>query len=160
MFLIFSAALTGSLSAQCPEAVNGMALFDLRGKPAKLPCSSHKVLIINLWATWCAPCRVEIPILGELYRELKPRGVEVVGISLDSMKPESLEPMVASLKIPYPVYIGSAEEILSKMAVMAVPATFIINSRGKIYRTLIGYHSKDELLAPIKELLDNEQEKN
>ena len=76
--------LSGALQAKCPDTVDGLTLLDLNGKPAKLSCASHKLLILNFWTTWCAPCRVEIPHLVEIYQEYKSLGVEIVGISLDT----------------------------------------------------------------------------
>jgi thiol-disulfide isomerase/thioredoxin len=158
--LVFFPLLLGGLEARCPEVVEGFTLFDLSGSPAKVSCSTHKVLIINFWASWCVPCRVEIPQLIELYQEFKSRGVEVIGVSLDSMRPQSLRPFVRSLNITYPVYLGRAEDLLSRMAVMAIPSTLVIDSKGKVYRKLVGYHSKDEMLAVIRELLKKEQGKS
>jgi thioredoxin-related protein len=76
------------------------------------------------------------------------------------MRPQSLRPFVRSLNITYPVYLGRAENLLSRMAVMAIPSTFVIDSKGKVYRKLVGYHSKDEMLAVIRELLKKEQGKS
>jgi thiol-disulfide isomerase/thioredoxin len=139
--------------AKCPKAFNGFTFYDLKGMPAKISCSQYKVLIVNFWATWCAPCMAEIPLLNDISMELKSQGVEVVGVSLDTMKPQRLSEFVKSLKISYPVFLGNALELRSNLSVIAVPAIFIINRDGEIFRTLVGYHSKDEILAVIKNIL-------
>ncbi len=153
LILLFIVLVSGNTEAECTEAFAGFTLYDMKGKIAKIPCSSHKVLLVNFWATWCAPCMAEIPQINELYIQFKGQGVEVVGISLDSIKPQKLDSFVKSLNLTYPVYLGKAQEMQSKLAIIAVPATLIIDSSGNIYRKLIGYHSKNEILAVITELL-------
>jgi thiol-disulfide isomerase/thioredoxin len=143
-FVLFSFINT-PLYSKCPEVLKNISLTDMNGQPAKLRCTSHRVLVVNLWATWCSPCRVEIPHLVELYRELKSQGIEIIGISLDSVNSPSVLNFVKSQKIKYPVYIGNADDIFNKMSVNAVPATFIIDSKGRINNKLVGLYTKDEL---------------
>ncbi len=146
--------------AECPKVVTGFSLLDLQGKKASISCADHKVLIINFWATWCGPCRIEIPQLNDLHRDYHAQGVKVIGISLDSMRPEWLQPYVKALKIAYPVYLGKAEELQSKLSIVGIPATLVIDAKGAIRRQLVGYHSKDVILKVIREILDAEQKKS
>lgn len=149
----------GDVAAQCPEIFNGFPLLDMSSRAVKLSCDAHKVLIVNFWATWCAPCKVEIPHLNEIYQEFESQGVKVVGISLDSMKPKKLDAIIKSFKIKYPVYMSDANEVLSKLSIIGIPATFVFDSDGKVYRKIVGYHSKEELLVVIKEVLNQHKKR-
>ena len=145
IFFILFSFISTPLYAECPEVLKDISLTDLSGQPAKLECGSHRVLIVNLWATWCSPCRVEIPYFVELYREFKPQGIEIIGISLDSLNSSGVSSFVRSEKIKYPVYIGNTDDIFNKLKVNAVPVTFIIDSKGRTNHKLVGMYTKDEL---------------
>jgi thiol-disulfide isomerase/thioredoxin len=142
--------------AKCPSVIDEISLFDLSGRPAKLSCSSYKVLVLNLWATWCTPCRIEIPHFIELYSEFKSRGVEIVGISLDPVKSQGVRNFVQSYKINYPVYTAVADEVFDKIGVRAVPVTLIIDGNGRIYKKLVGLYAKDEMRAFIMKILNKQ----
>jgi len=148
----------GRAEGGCPKMFEGMSLVDLSGKPATLRCDSQKVLIINLWATWCAPCRLEIMYLIDLYRDYKSQGLEIVGVSLDSMRSQSLKPFVDEMKINYPVYLGKTDQWNSKAGVAVIPATFIIDGKGALVKTLVGFHTKDELMPFIRKFIQREQD--
>jgi thiol-disulfide isomerase/thioredoxin len=138
----------------CSELFRDVPFTDLEGRPAQLPCQGHKVLVVNFWATWCVPCKIEVPHLTRIAQEYKDRGVNVVGIALDSIAPKELQPAVASFGITYPVMAGKAEQILQRAGIDGIPATLIITADGSVYRRLVGYHTMEELLAPVTELLN------
>jgi thiol-disulfide isomerase/thioredoxin len=139
--------------AKCPEIIEGFKLRDLKGNSATLSCKSYEVIIINFWATWCPPCRAEIPELRQIYKEYKSRGVEIAGIALQVITPKEIRSFVKSNKINYPIFLGEAKDLNAQNSIISIPVTFIIDNQGKTYRKLIGYHTKDELEQMIKELL-------
>jgi len=142
----------------CLELFWDVPFLDLEGRPARLPCEGHQVLVVNFWATWCGPCKLEIPQLAQIAQEYGPRGVRLVGICLDAATPENLQPAVKALGINYPVLVGGAEKVLGRTGIDAIPATLIIAADGTVYRRLDGYHTREELLAPITELLNKIKE--
>jgi thiol-disulfide isomerase/thioredoxin len=152
---------SGSPSATvglCAELFGDVPFTDLEGREARLPCGDHQVLVVNFWATWCNPCKLEVPHLIEIANEYQRQGVRVIGISLDAAITNNLKSAVAALKITYPVLVGGAEKIFDRTGIDGIPATLIIAVDGKVYRTLVGYHTKEEMLAPITELLKKPKE--
>ena len=142
----------------CSDLFRDVPFTDLEGREARLPCQGHKVLVVNFWATWCGPCKIEAPHLAQIAREYKDRGVVVVGVSFDVATPKSLQPAVTALGISYPVLVGGAEQVLERTGIDGIPATLIISADGTVYRKLVGYHTREELLAPITELLNKIKE--
>jgi thiol-disulfide isomerase/thioredoxin len=142
----------------CSELFKDVPFTDLEGRQAQMPCQGHRVLVVNFWASWCGPCKIEVPHLVEIAREYKDRGVVVVGVSFDLAASKSLQPAVKALGISYPVLVGGAEQVLERTGIDGIPATLIIAADGTVYRTLVGYHSKEEMLAPIMELLNKKKD--
>ncbi len=142
----------------CAELFSDVPFTDLEGREARLPCQGHQVLVVNFWATWCGPCKLEMPHLIEIANEYQRQGVRVIGISLDAAIPTTIKSAVAAFGITYPVLVGGAEKIFSRTGIDGIPATLIIGADGKVCRTLVGYHTKEEMLAPITELLKETRE--
>ena len=94
-----------------------------------------KVILINFWATWCGPCRMEIPEFNELYRSYNSQGFEILGVSVSDSKKQLLN-FVKAFKVEYPLLYGTSTEINKVMkeygGVYAVPSSFLINKKGKI----------------------------
>lgn len=117
-----------------PDALWSLLLPDLHGKPRALSTWRGKVLVLNFWATWCAPCREEIPDLIALRTRYFPHNVEVVGIAIDGATPVAR--FVDELRMPYPVLIGEgAAQELSRVLgnpTGALPYTVVIDPAGRI----------------------------
>lgn len=126
-----SAAVSVMLATEIP---------DLEGKLQSLQQWRGKVVVINFWATWCAPCREEIPILIRLQDKYRDRGLQFVGIAID--QPDKVRPYAAELGMNFPVLIGGvgAIDLTRKLGNRAgvLPFTVIITRDGKIARTEIG----------------------
>ncbi len=163
--LLICCALAGcaepqlTVSGSCTELFEGALFKDLDGREARLPCPASTVMVVNFWASWCGPCKLEVPHLNEIAKQFAGKGVKVVGISLDAALPAAQRSTVAALGIAYPVLTGSAEKIFQRTGIDGIPATLIIAPDGKIDKILVGYHSKEELLAPVRELLKRKKEK-
>jgi len=143
----------GTVGARCPEMVKNCTLSDLQGKPAVLPCKKEKVLVVNVWATWCGACRLEIVQLTQLHQEFKNSNVDIVGITLDQAEPKTLVPLIKSFNIPYPVYLGKSDQVLASLSVFALPTTVIFDGNGNQYKKLIGYHDKEKIRSIVNEIL-------
>ena len=131
-----------------------LTLKDLDGNDVRLSAYRGKILLINYWATWCIPCRVEMPALNDLYSRYQSRGVEVLGIAVDEPVPV-LRPFVRALQVKYQVVVGrerhDALEAFGELA--GVPATIVVNRDGTICQRHVGFTRKATFEEAIKGLL-------
>ena len=141
-----------TIPGSCADLFAGAKFTDPEGREARIACQGYKVLVVNFWAPWCGPCKIEIPHLVEISQQYAEKGVRVAGISLDDTA-VYLKEAVAKYKMSYTVLAGGAEEVFARTGLTGIPATLIFSEDGKVYRVLVGYHSKEEMLVPIRELL-------
>ena len=128
-------------------------LKDLSQKKVKLTDFKGKVVILNFFATWCPPCRAEIPELIKLYRLNKEKGLVVLGISLDmDLPPQGLTTFVKDLKITYPVLMGTTD-LAEKYQVNGVPTTILINREGKAHTRYDGLVPSSRFEKDLSNLL-------
>jgi len=121
-------ALAPAFSAQDLDG-KAVALADLRGK----------VVVLNEWATWCEPCRGEIPQLEALYREFAPQGLVMVGVSVDAFGTASdVRDFAREHDMTYPIWLDPDKHFAAKFVTVGVPETFVIDRAGKIRRRQIG----------------------
>jgi thiol-disulfide isomerase/thioredoxin len=132
-----------------------LVLPDPGGQPQRLDQWRGKVLVVNFWATWCAPCREEIPVLIDAQTRLAQRGVQVVGIAIDQA--EKAGGFAAEMGINYPVLIGELETMdVARAAgndLGGLPFTIVVDRNGRIARTELGGVTKGELEAILEPLL-------
>jgi thiol-disulfide isomerase/thioredoxin len=112
-----------------------------------------KVVIVNFWATWCGPCRAEIPDFISAYAEYRTKGLEIIGISLDEGGWADVTPYVQRSKITYPVVLGDRNVARAWGNINAIPTTFILDKEGNIVDSHVGVMTKAQLAAKIKSLL-------
>ncbi|MBI1953558.1 MAG: TlpA family protein disulfide reductase [Candidatus Omnitrophica bacterium] len=128
-------------------------LTDLAGKPVSLSASRGKVVILDFWATWCPPCREEIPHFKALYAKYKTKGVEIIGVALDRGGLAVVKPFAASAGINYPVVLGTREVVRAYGGVRGIPTTFVIDRQGGIVRKYVGYQPPEVFERDVKNLL-------
>jgi len=128
-------------------------LLDINGNDIKLSDFKGQVIILDFWATWCPPCKAEIPHFIELYDEYNSEGLEIIGVSLDWNAQRLLGPFVEENNINYRLLIGDEEVTNLYGGIMSIPTTFIIDRDGGIRNRYIGYRSKEVFEKDIKELL-------
>jgi peroxiredoxin len=129
-------------------------LKDVDGKPVKLADFKGKVVVLNFWATWCVPCRAEIPALVELQAKYAGSGLQVIGVSVDDPA-EKMKPFVGQYKINYPVLqaLGNDSILDTYGPMVVVPATVVIGRDGRICSKHVGPVTKEALEREIKGLL-------
>jgi thiol-disulfide isomerase/thioredoxin len=129
------------------------AFVDLDGNKGSLADYKGKVLIVDVWATWCPPCKQELPHFIELYDEYKDKGFEMVGLSVDD-SPDVLKPFIKEYNLNYTIHWGNGQEVQSVFGpIPGIPTTFIIDKEGNIVKKLVGYQDKAVFEDAIKSLL-------
>lgn len=106
--------------------------LELDGTKFVLSSKQDKVLLLNLWATWCGPCRYEIPELQAIHERYKANGFEVLGISLDETGADVVKPFVEEQKMTYPVLLDPKGELADMLQTSVLPTTILVDRSGKI----------------------------
>jgi cytochrome c biogenesis protein CcmG/thiol:disulfide interchange protein DsbE len=140
--------------AQPPDPVGedapALALPDLRGATIDLAKLRGKVVAVNFWASWCPPCREEIPELAEVWAEHRARCFEVLGVAEESAREDDAR---IAAQIPYPVLLDEQATALSSWRVAGYPRTYLLDANGKIRRIFEGALRKRQLEEAIRPLL-------
>ena len=136
-------------------ALLAVALPDLQGREQPLGQWKGKVLVVNFWATWGAPCREEMPAFVRIQSDLGPKGVQFVGIAVD--QPDKVAQFVAELSLNYPALIGGygAMELSKSLGnrLMALPFTLVIDRGGTVANVRLGPFKEAELRTIVGQLL-------
>ncbi|HET9551616.1 MAG TPA: TlpA disulfide reductase family protein [Anaeromyxobacteraceae bacterium] len=127
-----------------------LALPDVQGRPVDLAALRGKVVAVNFWATWCAPCRQELPELAEAWAANHDRCFELLGVVEESAR-EDVE--AAARRIPYPVLVDQRAEAAAAWRVTAYPRTYLVDAEGTVRRVFDGAVSRRELEAAMAPLL-------
>jgi cytochrome c biogenesis protein CcmG/thiol:disulfide interchange protein DsbE len=135
------------------KAAPEFSLKDADGKTVRLSDYKGKVVLLDFWATWCGPCRIEIPWLKEFQRKFRSQGFEVIGVSMDDDGWQAVKPFLAELEINYRVVIGDDTIAQLYGGVDALPTAFVIDREGKIAAVHVGLTSKGEIEHGIEQLL-------
>jgi peroxiredoxin len=128
---------------------------DIRGTTISSDTLKGKVVVVNFWATWCPPCRAEIPDFVAFYDENKSKGVEIVGFSVDDLTAADLAPFVAKFKMTYPVVLADRRIVRDFDPGNAIPTTFLIDKQGRIRHKQVGLMEKAELESWFLKLAKN-----
>jgi len=148
-----AAAAAGTCDKASKPAPLDYTVKDMNGANVKLSSFKGKVIVLNFWATWCGPCKIEIPSLIELQKQYA-NDVVILGMSVDDPV-EKLKPFAEKYKINYPVLVGLGREDVQDAfgPLMGIPVTVFIGRDGKICRIHSGMAAKGQIEAPIKALL-------
>ena len=147
-------------------AGNNSASLDVAGKPApdftleslegkNIQLSGYKgqAVLLNFWATWCGPCKIEMPWFVELQKEYGPQGLQIVGVAMDDASKEDIAKFVKEMGVNYPILIGKEDVGNQYGGVNVLPTTFFIDRDGKIVAREFGLQSRSLFVDNIKKSL-------
>lgn len=128
-------------------------LQDSHGKMLRLSDYKGKVVLLNFWATWCPPCKIEIPWFMEFEKQYKDQGFAVIGVSLDEDGWDAVRPFLKRAQLNYRVVVG--DSIVEQLygGVESLPTTFMIDRQGRVANVHLGLVSKDDYREDIEGLL-------
>ena len=132
-------------------------LKDDAGRAVKLSDYRGKVVLLNFWATWCGPCKIEIPWFMDFETRYKDRGFAVLGISMDEEGWEVVKPYIADHRINYRILLGNDEVGQKYGGVDSLPTTFVIDRQGRVVSRHVGLVSKSDYENEIKQSLGDER---
>ena len=150
MCLLLLAA--GAFGQKTPvKPLPNLSLDKINGQKWNLEDNRGSVVLLNFWATWCAPCRSEIPILVSLSNTYKNEGLKVVGVSVDSENVAQINKFIDDFKIDYPIVLAVPGSLLSQQK--AIPMSLLIDEKGVLAKKYVGAIEKSVLEKDIKALL-------
>ena len=131
-----------------------LVLKDLRGRTLRLGDYKGKVVLLNFWATWCPPCRAEMPDLIKMQREYRSKGLQVLGVTYPPEEVREVKQFVRELKVNYPVALGTKEIKALFDQSETLPVTVIIDREGNVRDVIEGILLPEEFEQKIKPLLE------
>lgn len=144
------AEMTATFPPQAPE----FTLEDINGNEISLSGLSGKVIFMNFWATWCGPCKVEIPDFIEAYEQHKDKGLVILGVSVDGSGPDIVRQFAREWKINYPIVMVTQKLIRDYRPGNAIPLTLVIDPSGKIRHRKLGPMSRASIEDWFKKLME------
>jgi thiol-disulfide isomerase/thioredoxin len=145
--------LSVSVRAQPSRKAASLKLRDIHGRPFGLADYKGKVVLLNFWATWCQPCRKEIPDLIKLQCEFRDKGLQIVGITYPPEKLSKVRRFLRKFRMNYPVTIGSRPSKALFTSSETLPMTIVIDRDGAVRDVIEGIMYSDEFDQKIKPLL-------
>jgi thiol-disulfide isomerase/thioredoxin len=146
------AALTTHLTQSTPAP--DFALQSLDGKTTHLSDFRGKAVLLNFWATWCGPCKIEMPWFVDLQKEYGSQGLQIVGVAMDDASKEDIAKFAKDMGVNYPILIGKESVGDEYGGVPALPESFLIARDGKIVDKIIGLRGKAEIEDAVKKALE------
>src|SRR5437773_9741797 len=128
-------------------------LQSLDGKTVHLSDFRGKGVLLNFWATWCQPCKIEMPWFAELQNRYGPQGLQIVGVAMDDASPEDIGKFAKDLGVNYPVLIGKEAVGDAYGGIPFMPETFYIGRDGKVVDKVVGLIGKSEIAENVKKAL-------
>jgi len=157
ILLMFCAPAQAERAGQMPAAAPLFAatLWDADDRPFVLAALRGRPLVVNFWARWCGPCRVEIPELARLHRMLKDKGLAVVGIGLED-KADTVREFALAYEMEYTVLLAKEQGIPLLRALgnakAGLPYTLVIDAQGRVVARKLGLMTRAELEAAVENL--------
>jgi peroxiredoxin len=135
------------------DAAPDFTLQSLDGKTVHLSDYRGKAVLLNFWATWCAPCKIEMPWFVELQKEYGPEGLQIVGVAMDDASPKEIADFAKEMGVNYPVLIGKEAVGDAYGGVQFLPESFYIDRNGKVLDKAFGLKGRGEIEDNIKKIV-------
>jgi peroxiredoxin len=145
-----------ALASPAPD----FSLQSLDGKTMRLSDFRGKAVLLNFWATWCGPCKIEMPWFVELQNQYASQGFQIVGVAMDDASKEDISKFAKDMGVNYPILIGKESVGDEYGGVPALPESFLIGRDGKIVDKILGLRGKAEIEDAIKKALDTRPASN
>jgi cytochrome c biogenesis protein CcmG, thiol:disulfide interchange protein DsbE len=135
------------------EPAPAFNLLTLDGDSVSLESLRGQVVLVNFWASWCPPCRVEMPGFERVYRARRDEGFVIVGIATDRHAEADIRAFVAEHDITYPILLATPEVIRDYGGVRALPESFLVDRGGRIRHRVVGYFAEPALRSAVARML-------
>ena len=143
-----------SYTERSPNAMPDFALQDLEGNVVRLSDYAGKTVLINFWATWCGPCKIELPDLVEIQKEFADKNFVVLGISLDRTGPAPVRRFVERVGLNYPVLMGNQDVVIQFNNFQMIPTSFLLAPNHEKVKQYTGVVPKSQLVSDIEKVLE------
>ncbi|MGA7908211.1 MAG: TlpA disulfide reductase family protein [Candidatus Sulfotelmatobacter sp.] len=145
---------TETPSVMQPKMAPDFTLQSLDGKDMRLSDFRGKAVLLNFWATWCGPCKIEMPWFVELQKQYGAQGLQIVGVAMDDASKEDIAKFAEDMGVNYPILLGKESVGDEYGGVPALPESFFIGRDGKVVDKIIGLKGKAEIEDTIKKVLE------
>jgi thiol-disulfide isomerase/thioredoxin len=132
------------------------SLESLDGKSVRLSDLRGKAVLLNFWATWCGPCKIEMPWFVELQNQYGAQGLQIIGVAMDDASKEDIAKFAKDMGVNYPILIGKESIGDQYGGIPALPETFFIGRDGKMVDKIIGLKGKSEIEDAVKKALNTQ----
>lgn len=151
---VASAAFQGASDAPAKGALApDFTLKTLDGKDVQLSSLRGKAVLLNFWATWCEPCKIEMPWLVDLQKKYRPQGLEIVGVAMDDSGEKTIADFAHKMQVNYTVLVGSEKVAQMYGGLDGLPTSFFLGRDGKVVDTALGLVSESTIEDAIKKSL-------
>jgi thiol-disulfide isomerase/thioredoxin len=147
LLLIATPALAGETRAPA------FVVKTVEGRTVRLADLKNRPLVLDFWATWCAPCRASMPHLNEVSTRYASRGLAVVGMSVDETGPAPVKRFASELGVHFPIAMANDDVLDAYGPIRVIPTTFFINRQGAIVRRVVGYIDGETMDGYVREIL-------
>ena len=144
----YSAAMKKLKDEDRQRATADFTLSDIKGQAWTLSALRGKVVLVNFWATWCPPCRKEMPDMQALYERFAPRGLVILAISDETH--DKVDPFIAEKKYTYPILLDSDRKVNAMFTVQGIPKSFVYDRNGKLVAQAIDRRTNRQFLEMLK----------
>jgi thiol-disulfide isomerase/thioredoxin len=147
-----TAAVQGVSAVRIGQSLSNFTLTDLNGQNAKLSDFQGKVVLLNIWATWCPPCRAEMPDLQAFYSKHKDQGFVILAINAGDARPDVVS-FASSYQLSFPVLLDTQVEVVRRLGIFNYPTSVLIDRNGIVQNIQVGMYPADSLVADVTPLL-------